>query len=178
MISHLTYSDRDQAQLWTRNLPRLTLPLATDFRSVVVLKPWGYEYLAFETAKAAAWVLHIKAGSSTSMHCHLHKRTSLLVLSGSPTVATLKSTFRLSPLDGVVIDSGVFHSTRSSTLEETVLVEIETPPDKGDLVRLTDEYGRENRGYEGADRIDRDLSRYKHYDLQPIVEILASSLVP
>lgn len=175
MIHRLSSSEYDLAQLWTKNIERPAARPIQDYGSSVVLKPWGYEYLSFENQKAAVWVLHLKRGSSTSMHCHLRKSTSLLVISGNPTVATLGSSHSLSPLDGVLIEGGVFHSTRSSPDQDTILIEIESPPDKGDLVRLTDEYGRENKGYEGASQIDRDLSKYDHHDLSPLVHSLIAS---
>ena len=165
MIRHVACSQYDLAQLWARNIGRPIPPSPIDFRSVVVDKPWGYEYLAFENDRLAIWILFIKAGASTSMHTHLHKRTSLLVLKGAPTVSFLDQSTVLAPLDGLVMDSGVFHCTHSSPFSDTVLMEVEVPSDKGDLVRLRDEYGRENRGYEGVDKVNRDLKGYEYCDI-------------
>ena len=53
-----------------------------DYSKVVVRKPWGYEYLVFENASVAVWILYLKAGVSTSFHCHLEKKTVLAVLGG------------------------------------------------------------------------------------------------
>ena len=47
-----------------------------------VTKPWGYEYLAYENDNVGVWILHIKEGESTSMHCHPNKDTGLIVLEG------------------------------------------------------------------------------------------------
>ena len=35
------------------------------YQDVVVNKPWGYEYLIFETTEVALWLLHIEEGKGT-----------------------------------------------------------------------------------------------------------------
>ena len=60
-----------------------------DFSNVIIKKPWGYEYLIYQTAKVAITILFIKKGHKTSMHCHLNKKTSLIVLDGIISLKTL-----------------------------------------------------------------------------------------
>ena len=130
---------------------------AFDYSRVIVKKPWGYEYLVFENEHVAIWMLHIVRKRKTSMHCHPGKTTALILLSGSATCSNLEEEQQLKPLDGVFIDRGVFHSTEASSelplapLSENGIwvMEIESPPDKGDLVRMKDEYGRAGVAYEG-----------------------------
>ena len=62
----------------------------TDYSRAVVRKPWGYEYLIFSGPTVAVWVLHIKKGAQTSMHCHPGKTTSLVVLDGEAQCSTLE----------------------------------------------------------------------------------------
>jgi hypothetical protein len=50
-----------------------------------------------------------------------------------------------------MIRPGLFHSTRALSPEGAVLLEIETPRDKENLVRLEDDYGREEKPYEGSE---------------------------
>ena len=38
-----------------------------DFKKVVVKKPWGYEYLIFQSNNSAIWILYIKPKHQTSM---------------------------------------------------------------------------------------------------------------
>ena len=45
-----------------------------DYSKVVVKKPWGYEYLIFSNEEIAVWILYLKAGAQTSMHCHPSKK--------------------------------------------------------------------------------------------------------
>jgi hypothetical protein len=40
-------------------------------------------------------------------------------------------------------------------------MEVESPPDKSDLVRLRDAYGRQGRAYEGREEHSDDLERYE-----------------
>lgn len=132
-----------------------------DYKKIVVKKPWGYEYLLFENDFVAIWILHLKKGHATSMHCHPKKKTSLVVLSGRVQSSTLSSWYDLDVLDGLFIENGVFHTTKALTTDVFVM-EIEMPPDKKDLVRLKDSYGREGKGYEGTNMMSRDLQKFKH----------------
>lgn len=132
-----------------------------DYKNVVVKKPWGYEYLLFENDFVAIWILHLKKGHGTSMHCHPKKKTSLIVLSGKVQSSTLSSWYDLDVLDGLFIENGVFHTTKALT-KDVFVMEIEMPPDKKDLVRLKDSYGREGKGYEGTNMMSRDLQKFIH----------------
>lgn len=134
-----------------------------DYNGLIVRKPWGYEYLLFENKHVAIWFLYIKNGAKTSMHCHPNKKTSLINLHGKIETSTLTDVFSLVEKEAIVIDSGVFHSTASVSEDGAYIIEIETPPNKGDLVRLKDAYGRENKGYEGASEITRDVSSFEYH---------------
>lgn len=136
------------------------------YREIVVVKPWGYEFLLYENESVAIWYLHIEKGHSTSMHCHPTKKTALIVLSGQALCNTFYNRNYLSGIDSVVIENGVFHSTQSLSTGGVDLIEIETPPNKTDLVRLNDQYGRQGAGYEGLSEMKRDhLERYGYFFL-------------
>jgi mannose-6-phosphate isomerase-like protein (cupin superfamily) len=131
-----------------------------DFSKAIVKKPWGHEYLAHNEGAVSAWILNINEGTATSMHCHLNKKTSLILLSGQAELSTLKDKFYLNEGDGFILDKKVFHSTKA-ILDGTVLMEIETPSIKTDLVRLHDNYGRESKGYELQNEMSFDLENHK-----------------
>lgn len=135
-----------------------------NYKKVVVEKPWGYEYLMFENQYVAIWVLYLKRGHATSMHCHPNKKSSLIVISGSVICSTLEGWTPRVAGEGLVIDEAVFHSTKAISRLGSFVIEVESPPNKKDLVRLRDEYGRENQEYEGADKMSRDILRYKYVD--------------
>lgn len=56
-----------------------------DYSKIVVRKPWGYEYLTYQSKKIAVWILCLKKSQQTSMHAHPKKKTSLIVLDGEVT---------------------------------------------------------------------------------------------
>lgn len=122
----------------------------TNLDNVVVKKPWGYEYLCYKNKNLAIWFLHIEKGKSTSLHCHPKKHTSLIVLNGEVNITFMRSSTYVKALDKIGIFRSRFHSTCAIT-DETFILEVETPEDKHDLVRLKDSYGRENIGYETAE---------------------------
>ncbi len=132
-----------------------------DYTGIVVQKPWGYEYLMFENDYVAIWILHLKKGHENSLHCHPRKKTSMIVLSGKIRATTLTDWFELNTLDGLVYDAGLFHTQKALT-DDVFLMEIETPPDKQDLVRLKDSYGREGKVYEGVKQYSKDLKKFKY----------------
>lgn len=159
-------SDRDTsalAQIRAAN-PPATAAQPPDYRDIVVVKPWGHEFLIFENSDVAIWFLHIQKGHATSMHCHPNKKTSLLLLKGFALCNTFFNRNYLNGPDAIVIDKGVFHSTNSLSPEGVYLIEVESPPDKGDLVRLDDQYGRKGKGYEGLSEMKKEhLGRYRHF---------------
>lgn len=169
MTRLIRQSERDIATLdKLRSSSRTSDDQPKDYRNKVVVKPWGYEFLIYESSDVAIWFLHLDKGHSTSMHCHTRKKTSLIVASGQALCNTFYNRNYLSGVDGVVIESGVFHSTQSLSAQGIDLIEVESPPDKLDLVRLNDRYGREGRSYEGLSEMKEEyLERYGYFTLEP-----------
>lgn len=137
-----------------------------DYSKVVVKKPWGYEYLIFSNEAIAVWILYLKAGAQTSMHCHPGKKTSLVVLEGKVTCSTLTGGLDRSGGEGVLIDKGVFHQTAAISEGGAFVMEIETPVNKRDLARLKDKYGRKGKGYETEDQHSFNTQNYNHISFQ------------
>ncbi|MAF20336.1 MAG: hypothetical protein CMI55_01500 [Parcubacteria group bacterium] len=138
-----------------------------DYKNKVVLKPWGYEYLVFENTHVAVWFLHIKEGHSTSMHCHTLKKTSLIILSGKALCNTFKHRYYLEGIDAIILDKAVFHSTKALSSNGIDVLEIEKPPNKTDLIRLEDEYGRESCGYEGLTEMrTENLEEFNYFNFE------------
>lgn len=162
MIKKIFPNELDLFNLSLKNTVPVVPKKKIDYKGVVVDKPWGYEYLMFENSHAAVWILFLKSKSKTSVHCHPKKKTSLLVLDGSVKTSSLDSIFELKSLEGIIIERGVFHSTHAVSDCGAFVMEVETPVEKSDLVRLKDEYGRENLGYESG--ISRDTGRYEYCD--------------
>ena len=129
-----------------------------NYKNLVVTKPWGSEYIACENNTTATWLLKIKKDHKTSLHCHPKKKTGFIVLDGKVEVelgfyekVVLKAPSKL------MIRPGIFHSTKSLSKNNATILEIETPIDKNDLVRFKDNYGRENKPYEGKNKMKKKL---------------------
>jgi mannose-6-phosphate isomerase-like protein (cupin superfamily) len=137
-----------------------------DYKNIVVNKPWGYEYLWFQNDNVAIWFLYIKKDNGTSLHCHARKRTSLIVLDGEVECTTLDDKYRMRTLDAVVLEPCVFHSSRAISNGGAFIMEIETPPMKGDLVRLNDAYGRQGTGYEKTNEYSTDFEQFDFFPFE------------
>ena len=159
MIKTIKNSELDNEKLKECQLVNNDKLEGFDFSKVIVKKPWGHEYLAHNEGAVSAWILNINEGTATSMHCHLNKKTTLILLSGQAELSTLNNKFNLNEGDGIVLDKKVFHSTKALS-DHIILMEVETPSIKTDLVRLHDHYGRELKGYELQDEMSFDLENY------------------
>ena len=119
----------------------------TNYEGKQVEKPWGYETEIYRDEHICGWLLHIRAGQQTSMHCHPNKTTMLIIRSGAAQVHSLMVTHLLDIGDMLFIEKGAFHRTEAIGGWDLLIYELETPPNKRDLVRLEDKYGR-GQGYE------------------------------
>jgi acetolactate synthase-1/2/3 large subunit len=130
--------------------------MPSQYDGVLIPKPWGMEWCAFDNGAAAIWILHIASKRRTSLHCHPHKRTRLIVLSGRVRVHAGLDMRDMGPLEQITIPVGQFHQTEAistidgypSAEDGPWLMEIEEPSMKEDLVRADDEYGRAAKPYE------------------------------
>lgn len=155
-IKYITnVSPQDENAL--KNLNYQNLVCNINFKDLVVKKPWGYEYLLFENEFCAIWILNINYMENTSMHSHPKKATSLVCLDAEVSCNTLNHSYILNKLDGIFFAKEVFHQTQSISKDGSYILEIETPVNKFDLVRINDTYGRQGKEYE-------DKKHYKKVD--------------
>ncbi|MBN2008116.1 hypothetical protein JW960_02085 [candidate division KSB1 bacterium] len=122
-----------------------------EYTDVIVEKPWGYEYLMIQSSTIGIWALHINEGSQTSLHCHPRKKTGLILVHGEAQIGFLNNSTMLRAVNKLMIRPGLFHSTKAMSPGGIDLIEVETPPDKVNLVRLDDAYGRVEQPYEGPE---------------------------
>lgn len=149
-----------------------------DFTDLIVKKPWGYEYLLFENDDVAIWILHINAFSKTSMHAHPNKNTSLICLSGEVFCKTLDDKNSFGVLDGIYLGKKVFHQTLNETSKEAIIMEIETPVNKFDLVRFKDEYGRADKSYESSENyVKKDSLSIRNLTKESVQRVFDTTLV-
>lgn len=174
----IRYSERDHLALAGLQNESMEPPLRSDsdfLNRSIVLKPWGYEYLLAGNPEVAVWLLSLKVGQSTSLHCHCRKRTILIVVEGQVLVESLGVQESHSAGAVIEIEAGAFHRSSNLGVSNAVIIEIETPNDKYDLVRLSDGYGRVGSGYEEVgvlqeDLVNHDWVRIDDLRTQQIVE--------
>jgi len=113
-----------------------------DYSKEKILKPWGYEYQIYADKEVAIWILHIDSNQKTSFHCHPNKQTTLKLLSKERILCrNLLTTEVLFQGDIIEIDKGVFHQTIGCGFG-AIIMEVEIPNNKNDLIRYQDIYGR------------------------------------
>ncbi len=124
--------------------------------NLMVKKPWGEEYIICKTNNAATWHLKINSRKKTSLHCHPKKKTGFILLDGEVEVMIgFYEKKILKAPDKLMIRPGLFHSTKALSKKDSIVLEIETPINKNDLVRYKDNYGRENKPYESKKKMKK-----------------------
>ena len=136
-----------------------------DYSKIIVRKPWGYEYVIFQDNNVCVTILYINKGHQTSMHCHSRKKTSLIVLDGKVYCSNLEKKIILKTGENVQIEKKVFHQTKTIN-NDSIIMEIETPNMKHNLLRLKDNYGREKKGYEKSDKFSINTNNYNYISLE------------
>lgn len=112
-----------------------------------ITKPWGHEIRVYDDVWMDVWQLQINAGYSTSLHAHRRKETCLICIAGQGAISTgADEHIELTVGSVIHIRAGALH--RSWTETGMSLVEVESPRDKFDLVRIDDSYGRVGLPYE------------------------------
>jgi mannose-6-phosphate isomerase-like protein (cupin superfamily) len=117
----------------------------TDAELRRVPKPWGHELIWALTDRYCGKVLVIEAGKRLSLQKHVAKDESIYVLSGRLLLyleddgGDVRQVV-LGPGEARHVPTGRIH--RYEALERTELFEVSTP-ELDDVVRLSDDYGRE-----------------------------------
>jgi rfaE bifunctional protein nucleotidyltransferase chain/domain len=142
-----------------------------DYKQKVCIKPWGYEFLTYESNKMAIWFLHIVKDHGTSLHTHFKKDTFIIVLSGTAKLTLIDNeVIALPPMSSVFLPKQKFHAL-SSFSDHVLLMEIEIFDDdvsfsnKNDLLRIDDPYHRKRTGYESSVSLSDDLSSFDYFYL-------------
>ena len=142
-----------------------------DYKNKVCLKPWGHEFLIYESKKLGTWFLKINNNFGTSTHTHFQKDTIMIVLSGKVRLNMVSSYEVFGEGSVIHIPKKKFHGINSLS-EYAYLIEIEIFDDdvhfsdKNDLLRLVDNYKRENIGYKSSVSIEsEDIDKFGYFYL-------------
>jgi rfaE bifunctional protein nucleotidyltransferase chain/domain len=174
---HLTYeSVKDKEILLIKNNKWISdeKHARVEYKDKICIKPWGYEFLIYESYRIGIWFLKIHEGQQTSLHTHFHKDTLLFCLSGSAKINLIDGEQKeLNVLESIYLPKYKFHGIGSFS-PETYLIEIEIFDnythftDKNDLLRIDDSYKRNNTGYESSvNTVSSSIDAYDHYMLEP-----------
>ena len=138
-----------------------------NYKNKICIKPWGYEFLAYETSKIGIWILNINKNNKTSLHKHYNKDTLLIVISGCIKLNLINDYKILAIFDMITIPKNKFHGIESIS-DNSIVLELEIYnnnanfSDKNDLFRINDLYKRDNIGYEKSITISEDLNKYNY----------------
>ena len=119
----------------------------------IVYKPWGYEYVVYRNLNhLSVTLLSIDYNKTTSLHCHPKKKSGFILVSGKALFQLglwkKRSEVHSSPSKRMIA-MGLFHSIKALSKNGLLALEFETPVNKNDLVRFKDDYGRQQKSYEG-----------------------------
>ncbi len=142
-----------------------------DYNRKVCVKPWGHEFLAYQSKSIGIWYLTIKKGHKTSLHCHFNKDTLIVVLKGALKVDLHNSSpLCVNELESIFLPHYNFHGLGAYS-DEVHIIEIEVYnktidfTDKNDLLRIKDIYQREHIGYDASVQLSYDLAKYGWFSL-------------
>jgi mannose-6-phosphate isomerase len=121
----------------------LSTPEPTTVRRIE--KPWGYEDIFAETETYVGKVIFVRGGERLSLQYHEVKDETMTLLSGAAELQVGSSaeqlqTVALARSESVRIRPGVLH--RLVALDDCEVLEVSTPH-LDDVVRVSDDYGRE-----------------------------------
>ena len=118
-----------------------------------VIKPWGHEYRLNLSDYLCITFLIINSGSRTSLHCHPEKLTSLVCINGEGRINFLNNSIKFGKMNSFIVRTGLFHQIENISNEKLLVLEFENPNDKDDLIRFSDDFGRQNQPYENGKQI-------------------------
>ncbi len=118
-----------------------------------VIKPWGHEYRLDLNNNLCITFLIINSSSRTSLHCHPEKLTSLVCINGKGRINFLNNSINFEKMNSFIVRTGLFHQIENISKEKLLVLEFENPNDKDDLIRFSDDFGRQNQPYENGKQI-------------------------
>jgi rfaE bifunctional protein nucleotidyltransferase chain/domain len=140
-----------------------------DYKYKICIKPWGYEFLCYESKKIGMWFLSIKKDMFTSLHCHLKKDTTIICCDGILEVELIDKTIVLYPSNSINIEKEKFHALKAIA-DNTKVLEIEIYfdnidfSDKNDLIRFKDELKRYDNVYSNSITVeDKNIDTYEYF---------------
>lgn len=161
----------NECDLYLTNNFKKTMFDEIDYKNKVCIKPWGHEFLIYESKKLGTWFLKINNDFGTSTHTHFQKDTIMIVVSGKVRLNMVSNYEVYGEGSVIYIPKKKFHGINSLS-DYAYLIEIEIFDDdvhfsdKNDLLRLVDNFKRENVGYKNSVSIETsDIENYGYFYL-------------
>jgi rfaE bifunctional protein nucleotidyltransferase chain/domain len=136
----------------------------------------GYEFLIYESINLGTWFLEINNNFGTSIHTHFKKNTIMIVVSGKIKLNMVDDYKIYGEGSIIFIPKRKFHGLNSLS-NKSYIIEIEifdndvNFSDKNDLLRLIDNYKRENTGYSNSVKIKTEnIEEYNYFYLKDNLE--------
>ena len=126
-----------------------------NYKFKICNKPWGYEFLCYESSKLGMWFLNIKYEKYTSLHCHLKKDTIIICCEGIIEIELLDQKLILLTGEIFLIPKRKFHALKA-LVDDSKILEIEIYDedinfsDKNDLIRYKDNLKRYDNIYSNS----------------------------
>ncbi len=108
---------------------------------ITVEKPWGKEIWFAQTEKYVGKLIYVNHGERLSLQYHNVKDETLLVLQGLAKI-TVGNDVHIVNADSIRIAPNTVH--RIEAITDLIVVEVSTP-EVDDVVRIEDDYGREDK---------------------------------
>jgi mannose-6-phosphate isomerase len=112
----------------------------------VIEKPWGHEVILAKNNLYVVKQLFVKAGKRLSKQFHRQKVEHITLIAGDAYMYLESDegvmSFKMHPMAPVDIEAGIIHRLAAGE-EDAILVEVSTP-ELDDVIRLEDDYGRQD----------------------------------
>ena len=127
----------------------------SEFELKLVNKPWGFEFELYDNESISIWCVSIgqehKSGylldkCSTSFHMHTAKTAKIFVLEGAVELIQNQSSLILHKSIPHVLPPRTPHKINAYH-GNAILLEVELPSNRSDIIRLKDSYGRSKNLY-------------------------------
>ena len=162
----------------------------SEFELKLVNKPWGFEFELYDNDAISIWCVSIgeehKSGylldsCSTSFHMHTSKTAKVFVLEGAVQLFSNNNSFILNESSSHVLPPRTPHKLNAYH-GNAILLEVELPSNRSDIIRLTDAYGRSKNLYSwdivDSKKVESWKSELRNKETPFDINITGSNLSP
>ena len=135
-----------------------------DYKKYIIKKPWGHEYLIYQSKEVSLWILNLDPKGSTSMHAHKLKDTYLIPINNKVRINLLEKLYYFSKKQIVLLPKKKFHQSKNINNTNLCLIEIELPNKKNDIIRHHDYYGRMENDFKKENNSNKQKKNNNYFN--------------